>query len=218
MLKAIIFDMDWVLADSTESIRKSFAKIFEKYWVDISQWDKRKYLWRALKDQLDMLKEEYHVQRDIPVKEFSDEAFQYELEFMKDKLHPDPEIQNFIQEAKEKWNKIAVATSSSRRRAKIMLDLLGVSPLLDAFITCEDVEKSKPDPAIFLKAAETLGIQPQDCIVVEDAVNGIQAAQAGGMKSAGKIWPEQTREELSIADIVFSDFSEISISDLENIF
>jgi len=80
-----------------------------------------------------------------------------------------------------------VATSSSRRRAKIMLDLLGVSPLLDAFITCEDVEKSKPDPAIFLKAAETLGIQPQDCIVVEDAVNGIQAAQAGGMKSAGKI-------------------------------
>jgi len=49
-----------------------------------------------------MLKEEYHVQRDIPVKEFSDEAFQYELEFMKDKLHPDPEIQNFIQEAKEK--------------------------------------------------------------------------------------------------------------------
>lgn len=99
-----------------------------------------------------------------------------------------------------------------------MLELVGVFHQLDAFVTCEDVAKSKPEPDIFLKAAEIVNIEPNDCIVIEDAVNGIQAAQAAGMKTAGKITKHHTQEELNIADITFEDFSEISLKDLKKVF
>lgn len=218
MLKGIIFDMDWVLVNSTWSIRKSFVKVFEQYGVDIKQSDKRKYLWRSLADQLKMRKEEYNIKEDILVAEFSEQALEYQLELMKEDLKPDPFVQKLIQEAKNKWIKIAVATSSSKKRAILMLELIGVYQTLDAFVTCEDVEKNKPSPDIFLKAAELLDIEPKDCVVIEDALNGIEAAKSAWMKSAGKVWMHHTREEFSIAEIAFENFSEIELQDLERVF
>lgn len=218
MLKGIVFDMDWVLVNSSWSNWKSFVKVFEQYGVDIQQSDKKKYLWRSLADQLKMRKEEYNIKEDISVEEFSKQALAYQLELMKEDLKPDPFVQKLIKEAKNKWIKIAVATSSSKKRAILMLELVGVYQTLDAFVTCEDVEKSKPSPDIFLKAAELLDIEPKNCIVIEDALNGIEAAKSAWMKSAGKIWKHHTREEFSIAEMAFENFSEIELQDLEKVF
>lgn len=218
MLKAIIFDMDWVLVNSTWSIRKSFVKVFEEYGIDIQQSDKKKYLWRSLMDQFKMRKEEYNIKEDILLEEFREKALAFQLELMKEDLKPDSFVQKLIQEAKDKWIKIAVATSSSKKRAIIVLKSIWVYEHLDSFVTCEDVTKSKPNPDIFLKAAELLGIEAKDCIVIEDALNGIKAAKSAGMKSAGKFGKEHTKEEFGMAEIVFEHFSKIKLQDLEKIF
>lgn len=210
--------MDWVLVKSTWANWKSFVKVFEKYWVDIQQSDKKKYLWRSLEDQLKMWKEEYNIKENITLEDFQREALVYQLEMMKEVLVPDPYVIKLIDEAKAKWIKIAVATSSEKNRAIKMLWLVWVYDKLDAFASCEDVVKSKPEPDIFLKASDLLKVEPQNSVVIEDALNGIQAAKSAWMKAVWKLWSHHTKEEFNIAELVFSDFSEINIESLERIF
>ena len=215
MLQAIIFDMDWVLVNTTRAIWPSFLKTLQTLWVDFGHYDEKKYLGRWLSEQFEIWKKDYNL--TISLQEFSEMAFKYELETMKDTLIPDPRVQQLIHDAKAKWIKIAVGTSSFKYRAVALLQLIDVYNQLDAFVTRDDVAKTKPSPEIFLKAAELLHIVPENCIVIEDALNGIEAAKAAGMKCAGKIWPHHTREEFGSADLVFWEFSEIDLEYLENV-
>lgn len=187
MLQAIIFDMDGVLINSSGYIGKSFALVFKKYGIDISQSDKKKHLGKSLSDQMKIWKEEFNIQQEINVEDFSKEALTYQLEFMKDELHPNKYIQKLIADAKKKGIKIAVGTSSHKERAITMLKLVEIFDKLDILVTFEDVEKGKPSPDIFLKAAELVNVQPENCVVIEDALNGIQAARAAHMKVIGKV-------------------------------
>jgi beta-phosphoglucomutase-like phosphatase (HAD superfamily) len=77
---------------------------------------------------------------------------------------------------------------------------------------------SKPAPDIFLKAAELLQIEPENCVVVEDAINGIQAAQSAGMKVIVKVKPSRSKEGFDKADRMFQEFDEISLLDLQHLF
>ncbi|AHB41465.1 HAD family hydrolase [candidate division SR1 bacterium RAAC1_SR1_1] len=218
MLQAIIFDMDGVLVIGTGYVWKSFSIVLNKYGIDISQSDRKKYLGKSLADQIKMWKEEYNIQQDIILEDFAKEALTYQLEFMKNELHPDKDVQKLIAEAKEKGIKIAVGTSSHKERAITMLKLVGVFDKIDALATFEDVENAKPAPDIFLKAAELMNIQPENCLVIEDALNGIEAARAAHMKVIGKVGPHHTKEELEIADFVFENFDEITLQNIENLF
>lgn len=210
--------MDGVLVNSTPYIWQSFWIMLKKYWVNISKLDRKKYLWKKLADQINMRKADFNIKIDISVEAFSKEAMKYQMDFMKDELLPNPNIINLIITAKENNIKLAVATWSTKQRAIDILKLIWVFNHLDILVTAEDVENWKPSPDIFLKAAELVNIKPENCIVIEDAVNWIKAARAANMKVAGKIWPHHTRNELEIADLVFEDFSEIKLQNLENLF
>jgi beta-phosphoglucomutase-like phosphatase (HAD superfamily) len=87
---------------------------------------------------------------------------------------------------------------------------LGARPLFAAVATARDVTRGKPDPQVFLIAAERLGVPPERCAVVEDAPAGIAAAKAAGMKSVGLASTGRTRELLSAADLVVDFLAELS--------
>ena len=78
---------------------------------------------------------------------------------------------------------IAAATSSRRGRAEKLWEDAGVAPYLDCTVCSDDVVKSKPDPDIFLKAARKTGLPPQECVVFEDALNGLTAARTAGCRT-----------------------------------
>ena len=78
---------------------------------------------------------------------------------------------------------ILSAVGSASKNAPLILEKTGLLPLIDKISCGLDVTKSKPDPEVFLVAAEKLGLKPEECLVVEDAKAGIEAAKAGGMKS-----------------------------------
>jgi beta-phosphoglucomutase len=80
-------------------------------------------------------------------------------------------------------NGIKIAIGSSSKNTKFILEQLGLTPYMDAIVDGNDIEKSKPDPEVFLKAAMAIGKEPQACIVIEDAQAGIDAANAGGFIS-----------------------------------
>jgi beta-phosphoglucomutase len=85
---------------------------------------------------------------------------------------------------KEGWRQ-AIASSAPRANVDVALEVLAWTPFFDAVASGDDVRAGKPDPQIFLLAAERLGVPPNRCIVVEDAAAGVEAARRGGMRSIG---------------------------------
>ena len=94
-----------------------------------------------------------------------------------------PGAQEFLWECKAAGLKTALATAS--KNSALILDLLKIRPLFDVVVDGNKVSRTKPDPEVFLKCAEELGVEPKRCVVFEDAEAGIEAALAAGMFSVG---------------------------------
>ena len=92
------------------------------------------------------------------------------------------EVKSTLDALRAKGLKLAIGSSS--KNAKFILERIGLADYFDAISDGTNIARSKPDPEVFLKAAEFLGLDPADCLVVEDAVAGVEAARAGGMKAA----------------------------------
>ncbi|MBW1294468.1 beta-phosphoglucomutase [Aquimarina litoralis] len=99
----------------------------------------------------------------------------------------------------------AIALGSASKNARVILDKVLLKEKFHAIVDGTDVTKAKPDPEVFLIGAQKLGVAPKDCVVFEDSVAGIQAANIANMISIGIGDPEVLHE----ADYVFSDFTEI---------
>ena len=91
----------------------------------------------------------------------------------------------FLEEAQSLGIKLAVATAAPVANMEFVLDGLDLRRFFDAIMTAADVANGKPNPEVFLKSAERLGVEPKNCLVFEDAVNGFEAANRAGMKSIG---------------------------------
>ncbi len=115
---------------------------------------------------------------------------------------------NFI---KKNGGKIVLGSAS--KNAKFILEKLGLTDYFDAIMDGNDVSKAKPDPEVFLLGAEKVNSKPEESVVFEDAVAGIQAANIAGMLSIGI----GNKEVLSEADFVFTDFTEIENEFLQNL-
>ena len=119
-----------------------------------------------------------------------------------------PGVEAFLQQIKNLGFKIALGSAS--KNAEIILEKTGLMPWFDLIIDGNIVNKSKPDPEVFLKGAEGLGMKPSECIVFEDAQAGVEAAKAGLMKAIGI----GDRETLYLADKVIPNFIGINASEL----
>lgn len=107
---------------------------------------------------------------------------------------------------------VTVALGSASRNAAIILKRVGIVHLFDAVVDGNDVTNAKPDPQVFLLAAERLGVAPADCVVFEDAAAGIEAAHRAGMRSVGIGSPEH----LSHADAVLPNLEGVTYNYLKN--
>jgi beta-phosphoglucomutase len=104
----------------------------------------------------------------------------------------------------ENWRQ-AVASSAPRANLDVVLEVIGLAGYFQAIVSAEDVTRGKPDPQVFLTAASRLGALPSECIVVEDAVAGVEAARRGGMRSIGV-----NRKGSLQADIAISSLTDLA--------
>ena len=95
----------------------------------------------------------------------------------------------------------AIASSAPRANVDVMLSVLGFDRFFDAIVSAEDVAAGKPDPEVFLTAAARLGVPPSQCVVVEDAAAGIEAARRAGMRSIGVSRTERLSADVSVASL-----------------
>ena len=181
MIKAVLFDMDGVLVDSEAFIAKAaMAMLAERYGVIATREDFLPFVGMGEDRFIGGVAEKYGVVLE-PVR---DKARTYELYFevIKGKLCEIKGASAFVQECRDHGLKTAIATSADRRKLEANLREIGLpEAFFDATIDGLQIERKKPAPDIYLKAASCLGIAPRDCLVVEDAVSGVQAAKAAGM-------------------------------------
>jgi len=116
--------------------------------------------------------------------------------------------------------KQAIASSAPRGNLDLILQLTHIEDLLDAVVSMEDTQRGKPDPQVFLVAAAKLGLPPSRCLVVEDALAGVEAARAGGMKCVAVTFVghhDAARLKAAGADRVVTNLEEMTVSDIKDL-
>lgn len=211
MAFGIIFDMDGVLVDSPKFSFAALNKVLSAHNVNISMRDKKNYLGRPLEKIINDL----HPHLNPHFNEISKQTWLQEKVFIKETGQNKPALMHLLKEIKKQKIPICVGTSSPLWRAKEILKILKIQKFFNQMVTGEDVQNHKPHPDVFLTAAKKLKLTPKQCIVIEDAHSGIEAAQRAGMKVIAIATEFNSKKELSHADLVIEDFSELSIEKIK---
>lgn len=198
--RAFIFDMDGTLVDNMRFHGAAWQKMLLENGIET---DAREFL----------VKTAGKTNREIIPNFFKDatEERLMELGLRKETIYRElflPERRaiegatEFLEAAKSLGVKMAVATAAPVANMEFVLDGLDLRRFFDAITTAADVSNGKPNPEVFLKSAEKLGIEPKNCLVFEDAINGFEAAHRAGMKSIGLATVNSIEDLLRLPSVV----------------
>ena len=207
MKKGIIFDLDGVIVDTAKYHYLAWKKLANQLGFEFTEEQNELFKGVSRKRCLDILLEMGNLsatqeQKDVWMIEKNNDYLAY-IEKMDDsEILPDvPKILTLLKE-----NAIPIALGSASKNALPILEKVGLAHFFDVIVDGNSVTKAKPDPEVFLMAAKKMNLSPSNCIVFEDAVAGIEAANAANMISIGI----GDKEVLSQATFIFKDFTEIS--------
>lgn len=212
MIKAVLFDLDGVLVSTDEYHYRSWQKISAEEGFDFFDHEfNHKFRGVARMECVEIITKASGRHYTAKQKqELADRKNKYFSESLATVTQNDllPGALHALQELKHRGIKIAVASNS--RNAKTIIKQVQIEHLLDTIVDGYQIENSKPDPEIFLLAAKNIGIPPSQCLVVEDALTGIEAAHRAGMKALGI----SAKERLHNAEIVIPNLSAMSVDEL----
>ena len=206
---AVIFDLDGVLADSEPWWNQIDAKLLAEYGVSYRGEYHRNVLGVSYRLAVEFYKNAFHI--SAPVDELMRRRGEIATDFFANRVDLFPSAKTTLEQLREMKLPLAVATSSVSASARPLLDRTGIRSLFTVVITGDEVQQGKPHPDIYLRAAEKLGISPEACLVIEDALAGIAAGKAANMRVAAI--PDarfvDPREYEMNADYVLESLSEI---------
>ncbi|MCL4122732.1 UNVERIFIED_CONTAM: hypothetical protein GTU68_024343 [Idotea baltica] len=207
-MKGFIFDLDGVIVDTAKYHYLAWKKLANELGFEFTTAQNELFKGVSRKRCLDILL------NDIGKIEYTQEQFdtwmiEKNLDYLEyienmdaSEILPDvPKVLDFL-----KQNNIPIALGSASKNAQPILEKVGLLPYFDTIVDGNNVTKAKPDPEVFLLAAKQLGVNSDDCVVFEDAVAGVEAANAAQMISIG-IGDDKV---LSEAKFNFTDFTQIS--------
>jgi len=214
-MQAFLFDLDGVIVDTAHFHYQAWRRLAnEKLGFDISEEFNESLKGVSRTESLDRILAEGGVSLDDTTKEtYASLKNQWYVELV-NQMTPDdilPGIQQFLKETRAAGIKIGLGSVS--KNARPILEHIGIVDAFDVIIDGTKISKGKPDPEVFLKGAEELGVSPAECVVFEDAVAGIESGKRAGMKTVGIGQPDVLKE----ADIVLANLNNLAPTDLKNI-
>ena len=211
---ACIFDLDGVLVDTAKYHFKAWKRLTDMLGIDFTENDNERLKGVSRMASLEIILEIGNMQLDERKKlEYATLKNNWYIEYIS-KMTPSeilPGCIRFITELKKE--KILIAIGSASKNTPMILDRVGIQGMFDAVADGNNITKAKPDPEVFLKAAEMIGIRPEECVVFEDAVAGVQAALNAGMMCIGIGSPEV----LTKAHFVVPGLYEMNVGKLRKI-
>ena len=181
MIKGLIFDMDGLLFNSERMVQRT--------WTVVGREMGYPQMGEVLFNTLGFTKEKETVYfretlgESFPIQEFHERTRKSFYDILdREGMQVKPGVREILSYGKEKGLKLAVATSSNKPYAMRLFCDAGIEGYFDGFVFGRKVTKSKPDPEIYLKACDTVGLSPEECIAFEDAPSGVRSAAAAGIR------------------------------------
>ncbi|MDR3245982.1 MAG: HAD family phosphatase [Prevotellaceae bacterium] len=206
---AVIFDMDGVLVDNAHFHERAFAEYFSQYGVKLAPEMFGRGNEELMAELFPDESEERH--RELA---YGKEA--YYRKIFEPHIKPVTGLLELLEDLKTNNIPIAVGSSAPVENIDFVLDKLNIRSFFDVVVVAAMVEKAKPAPDIYLKAAELLNVNTGNCLVFEDAIAGIKAARAAGTKVVG-IATSLPKERLTDTDRIINDFTEITVAGIKEI-
>jgi HAD superfamily hydrolase (TIGR01509 family) len=220
-IKAICFDQDGVIIDTEkDGHRVAFNETFEEFGFDVV-WDEEGY-----HQLLQIGGGKERMKHYLETRGFGKEVDPTEAEELIRAMHSRktarfvdliesgrlplrPGVRRFMQEGMEQGLALAICTTANERSARAVVDNYLDDIQLDVVLAGDMVTAKKPDPEIYERAASMLGVEPENCVVVEDSRNGVLAARAAGMRVVATTNHYTEREDLGDADVIVTCLGEI---------
>ena len=214
MIKGLIFDLDGVITDTAEYHYLAWKSLAEKLDIEIDREFNEQLKGISRMESLDLILKHGNKEQDYTDEEKQALATQKNeeyQEYIEEITHDDllPGIETLLKEAKEKGLGMALA-SASKNGPKIIKQLEIENVFDGTVVDPASLSAGKPDPEIFIKGAEVLGLDPSECIGLEDAEAGVEAINAAGMFSVGV----GSKDAMSKADYIVPDTKDLKLDEI----
>ncbi|PQL93251.1 HAD family hydrolase [Apibacter adventoris] len=220
MINTVIFDMDGVIVDTEPVHKYAFFKHFKQIGLEISNKEYDTFRGLSTKNLYQKIKDKYNLKQGVEeLVQQKRNIFNQAFEEKKD-LDLLPGMRNLIENLYKEKFQLILATSSARVTLTKVFNRFKLFPYFSHIVSGEDFPKSKPDPAIFLKAVELSKKTKQNCIIIEDSTNGVLAANAAGVFCIGYSSDRSGDQDLKNANMIIHHFNELTpqiIKDLQGI-
>jgi 2-amino-4-hydroxy-6-hydroxymethyldihydropteridine diphosphokinase len=210
--KAVIWDMDGVIADTAACHLQAWQRLWAEQGIEFTAEQFRRTFGQRTTEIIRGI-----LGPDMPDEEvcaLGERKEAYCRELLRRQLRALPGVRELLAALEQAGFRQALASSAPRKNVELILEALDIGRYFAAVVSEADVTLGKPDPQIFLVAAARLGIAPRRCLVIEDAVAGVQAAKAAGMRCLA-VTTTNPGAHLAAADRVVPSLTEVSVADIE---
>lgn len=214
MLKAVIFDMDGVLVDTEPLHYRINQMVFHEMGRDLPYEYYKQFIGSTNTHMWTTIIRDYDL--DMTPDDLNALVYAKKEEILQTEGYPEiAGVREFVSSLHAAGYRLAVASSSAPEMIEKMTSGVGVRSYFERIVSGETVKRPKPAPDVFLKAAESLGVLPEECLVIEDSHHGCCAAKAAGMACLGFLNPGSGEQDLSAADYLFETYESLSPAFLE---
>ncbi|OEK04805.1 beta-phosphoglucomutase [Roseivirga misakiensis] len=213
--KACIFDLDGVIVDTVPAHYTAWKAMADEVGVAFDEKENENLKGVSRFDSMKHILSLGNIEKtDEEIQAFTEKKNAIYVDIISSMTPADilPGVVEFID--KLKANGIAIAIGSASKNTPTILKCVGLEKVFKVIVDGNQITNSKPDPEVFLKGAAQLGVEPKECVVLEDAISGVKAAKSGGMKCIGVGHPDV----LSEADIVVNDLTNVDIDFLKALY
>lgn len=216
---AVIFDMDGVLVDSNPYHLQTWGELLTEHGIPFDDGALLKYVVGMHEDIT------FHHFFGLELSTEDKQRLSDELEArLRKAFGPDaeplPGLRGFVLECQASEIPMAVASSAVRAKVEFVMERLKLHPYMRALVTGDEVSHPKPDPEIYLKTVERLGLAPSSCVAFEDSFVGVDAAKRAGLKcvAIASTFPPEDLRQKTHADLILPGFEGLSLNHLRQLF
>lgn len=217
MITTVLFDMDGVIVDTEPVHKYAYYQLFDELNIQVSEEMFATFTGNSTRNVFQKVKVSFQLTEDVEELVLRKRSLFNDAFDTKPDLYLIDGVEDLIKNLHANNIQLIVASSASKGTINRVFKRFNLHQYFTHLVSGEDFPKSKPHPAIFLHAASLSSHPKENCIVIEDSTNGIQAANAANIYCIGYRSEQSKSQDLSTADVIISHFNEINADVIKNI-